>query len=110
MGTLYYGSAGREVEIGDRLLTHLKIVMLSKLRRGESFAFSWAADDDEAGGRRTIWLSSGVELEFAFSAGETPVNRAWIQALNATAERGELVAVPEPAAAGPGAPTTRTRI
>jgi hypothetical protein len=97
LGQFFYGSNGREVQIDDRLLTHLKIVILSKLRRGESFAFTWTLEPSHGEGRGTVWLSPGVEVEFRFAGSrEAGVNRAWIQALNATAERGELVVVSEP--------------
>lgn len=111
MGKFSYGSNGREIEIDDRLLTHLKIVMLSKLRRQESFAFSWVSDSEHGSGRVTVWLSPGVELEFAFDDAPSPaINRAWVQALNSTAEHGELAMVPEPPDPNKAAPSTRSRL
>jgi hypothetical protein len=110
MGKLYYGSNGHEIEIEDRLLSHLKVVMLAKLRRGESFAFSWTIDPDQGSGRGTVWLSPGVDLEFRFYGTRNPtVNRAWVQALNSTAERGELSMVAEPLDQGDGTPSTQLR-
>lgn len=46
MGKLVYDSTFT-AEFDDRLLTHLQIVIGMKLRRGESFMFSWK-DDVEA--------------------------------------------------------------
>lgn len=96
MGKLLYGTTQREIEIEDRLLAHLKIVILTKLRRGECFAFSWENDSSEGSGRGTIWLSPHIQLEFEFYGGRQPrINRTWLQALTSTAERGELHIVPE---------------
>jgi hypothetical protein len=111
MGKLYYGSNGREIEIEDRALSHLKIVMLAKLRRGESFAFSWTIDPEQGSGRGTVWLSPGVDLEFRFYGNRTPVmNRSWISALNSSAERGELTVLPEPPDTSDGHPSSQSRI
>ncbi|SMQ74980.1 hypothetical protein [Agreia sp. VKM Ac-1783] len=41
MGKLIYGDAEIEIEFDDRALTHVQLVLGSKLRRGESFFFSW---------------------------------------------------------------------
>jgi hypothetical protein len=111
MGKLYYGSNGHEVEIEDRMLSHLKVVMLAKLRRGESFAFSWTVDPEHGSGRGTVWLSPGVDLEFRFYGNRPPaLNRAWISALNSCAERGELSMVPEPADPNEGVPQLQGRL
>ena len=37
MGNLYYGTAPEPIRVPDRLLSHLKVVAATKLRRGESF-------------------------------------------------------------------------
>lgn len=96
MGKLIYG-ANRIIEIDDRALAHLKVVILTKLRRGESFAFSWDNDVDAGSGRGTIWISPGVPLEFTFFGNRRPaLNRGWIYALTTTVERGDLSLVPEP--------------
>jgi len=96
MGKLIYGT-NRTIEIDDRALAHLKVVMLTKLRRGESFAFSWDNDVEAGSGRGTIWISPGVPLEFAFFGNRRPaLNRAWLFALTTTVERGDLILVAEP--------------
>jgi hypothetical protein len=97
MGKLLYGPQQRELEIDDRALAHLKVVILSKLRRGESFAFSWENVAADGSGRGTIWLAPSIPLEFFFYGSRRPVlNRGWIQLLTSTAERGELHLTPEP--------------
>jgi hypothetical protein len=54
------------VEADDRLLAHLQVVVITKLRRRESFAVSWRQADGS--GRRTIWVNETLELVFEFSA------------------------------------------
>ncbi|MGA1835653.1 ATP-dependent DNA ligase [Herbiconiux sp. 11R-BC] len=110
MGKLLYGPQQRALEIDDRLLAHLKIVILTKLRRGESFAFSWENEVAEGGGRGTIWLNPGIPIEFTFYGGRRPaINRAWLQALTATVERGELHAMPEIEETGSASPSNQAR-
>lgn len=110
MGKLLYGSHQREIEIDDRLLAHLRIVILAKLRRSETFAFSWENDTSDGSGRGTIWLSPHIPLEFEFYGGRHPaINRAWIKDLTTTAERGELHAVPEPEDPTPANGSQQTR-
>lgn len=110
MGKLIYGTHQRELEIEDRLLAHLKIVILTKLRRTECFAFSWENDASDGSGLGTIWLSPHIPLEFDFYGRRPPrINRAWLQALTSTAERGELHAVPEMEDSDPTANHAQTR-
>jgi hypothetical protein len=97
MGKLLYGPQQRELEVDDRALAHLKVVILTKLRRGESCAFSGENDSANGSGRGTIWLSPAIPIEFFFYGSRRPaLNRLWIQMLNSTAERGELHLTPEP--------------
>lgn len=41
MGTLFYGDNRFAIGIDDRSLAHLQLVILAKLRRDESFSFTW---------------------------------------------------------------------
>ncbi len=110
MGKLLYGPQEREVEVDDRALAHLKIVILSKLRRGESFAFSWENDDEGSDGSNTLWFHPSIPLEFRFYGGRRPsLNRTWIQALASTAERGDLTLLPEPDDPHPESQTNHAR-
>lgn len=90
MGRLLYGAQEREIEIEDRSLAHLKLVIIAKLRRGESFTFSLQTQPD-AVGDATLWLHPSIPVQFIFD-GEEPrqLNRAWLEALNGTASRGDL--------------------
>lgn len=66
MGHLYYGGAAEPIDIPDRMLAHVKVVIATKLRRGESFTFNWR----DTVGRSTIWLQPAIELRFVFSSPE----------------------------------------
>ncbi|GAA0996532.1 DUF7882 family protein [Subtercola frigoramans] len=98
MGKLVYGDAGTEIEFDDRVLTHLQIVIGAKLRRRESFFFSWKDDPSVGDGRSSIWLDSSVPLYFRFSGSRVPtINRDWITAMTASANSGAgLTFIEEP--------------
>jgi hypothetical protein len=115
VGTLFYGSPSLELQFDDWTLSHLQVVIGSKLRRGESFFFSWAkvtdgdgeeaVDEQRAGdartieeGKSTVWLSPGVPLMFTYSVGQAPnLNMTWLHRLAEAANSGRgLVLLPEP--------------
>ena len=70
MGSLFYGSSERPVQIPDGVLAHIKVVIATKLRRGESFTMSWRHLDGEEGGRSTIWIQPSIPLRFVFGSVE----------------------------------------
>ncbi|MPT13716.1 MAG: ATP-dependent DNA ligase [Microbacterium sp.] len=94
---IYEGST--KVEVEDRALRHLQLVITAKLRRGEPFPYSWEEDASIGGGRITVWLHAGSSLVFKYVGSRQPeVNRAWVDALAYTANSpGGLYLVPEPA-------------
>jgi len=98
MGSLIYGSAGIEVEFDDRVLEHLQIVIATKLRRRESFFFSWRDARKVGDGRSSIWLDPGIPLYFKYSGGRVPsVNREWLVELTASSNSSSgLVLTDEP--------------
>ena len=49
MGKFTY-EGGQKVEIEDRALTHVQLVITAKLRRGEPFPFTWREDVSIGGG------------------------------------------------------------
>ena len=51
MGLIFYGNSPDPIEVDDRTLAHLKVVIALKLRRNESFTLSWRHPD--ATGRST---------------------------------------------------------
>ncbi|UOQ87725.1 hypothetical protein MUN74_10445 [Agromyces endophyticus] len=96
MGTIYYGS-GMSTRIEDRTLAHLKVAIVSKLRRNESFTLSWAHPDDHPEGRSTLWLHPAIPLRFVFDEPEAPqLNREWLEQLMRSANStGGIQLVPE---------------
>ncbi len=86
MGTIYYGGSATPVHVEDRALAHLKVVVATKLRRGESFTLSWQHPADAERGRSTIWLHPSIPLRFVFDEPETPeLSREWLEALSQSA-------------------------
>ncbi|GGF23231.1 DUF7882 family protein [Subtercola lobariae] len=103
MGYLLYGSPAVVVEFDDRALAHLRVVIIAKLRRNESFTFDYALPPEHGSGRVSLWLHPAIGLQFVFRSGHAPdMNRAWIEVLvrGANTARGlQLLPEPEPAAA-----------
>ncbi|HWS49947.1 MAG TPA: hypothetical protein VN241_02960 [Microbacterium sp.] len=83
MGRLYYGAdEAPPIQIDDRALAHLKIVIATKLRRNESFTLSWRHPEGDSPGRSTIWLHPSIPLRFVFQEPEPPeLSRQWIEDL-----------------------------
>lgn len=85
MGSLTYDSK-LTVEFDDRVLLHLQAVISSKLRRNESFFFSWKSINDVGDGRTSIWLNATIPLAFAYETSQpTMINRDWVEALAVSA-------------------------
>jgi len=83
---LLYGDSGRQIEFDDRVLAHLQIVISTKLRRHESFFFSWKDDPVVGNGRSSIWLAPSIPLFFKFAtASRHIINREWIDELTTSA-------------------------
>jgi len=98
MGAMIYGSPAMELEFDDRTLSHLQVAIGSKLRRGESFFFSWLEVQKNADSRSSVWLSPGIPLMFKYSGGRSPrLNMVWLRALEEAANSGRgLILLPEP--------------
>jgi hypothetical protein len=95
VGTIYYGGSATPIDIDDRALAHLKVVIATKLRRGESFTVSWTHPDDHPGGRTTLWLHPSIPLRFTFDEAEPPeLSRDWLEELaNSAHSSGGIVLV-----------------
>ena len=77
MGRLHYGET-KSFVFDDRLLTHLRTVILGKLNLQESLVFTWSDDD----GQHSIWLHPAATVHFEFDSETTPeINPAWIEQL-----------------------------
>ncbi|MBB2975300.1 hypothetical protein FHX49_000866 [Microbacterium endophyticum] len=86
MGTIYYGGSEAPIHIEDRALAHLKVVIATKLRRGESFTVSWRHPDEDENGRSTIWLHPSIPMRYVFDDPEpAALSREWIEELSASA-------------------------
>ena len=103
MGRFVYEGTTR-IEVEDRALSHLQLVITAKLRRGEAFNFSWREDQSIGGGRTTVWLHPRSSLVYRFLGSRQPsINRRWIEALAFTANAPTglyLVAEPPEASSG----------
>ena len=99
MGYLSYDN--HDFTIDDRTLAHLHVVIVNKLRHGQSFAMSWKDSSSSGGGRTSIWLHPMVSIRFHFDGSRTPaLNRDWLALLadSADSSRGLVVESEEHAA------------
>ncbi len=84
MGKFVYNTAVNSFEVDDRTLAHLRIVVMNKLRRSESFMFTLAMSDGS--GSRSFWMNSAIPIQFHFFGGRNPrLNHAWVEDLIAAA-------------------------
>ena len=85
MGSLEYGN--KTIEFDDRVLAHIQIVIVRKLRRGESFLLSWKDTAETGHGRSSIWVHPAIPLYFKFHGGRSPsVNPVWLAELTLSAD------------------------
>lgn len=85
LGKLTYDSR-LTADFEDRALAHIQLVIGAKLRRGESFYFSWVDEAHTGGGRSTIWLNPGIPLAYKYAGNRvTSFNRLWVEALSESA-------------------------
>ena len=78
MGQLLYGTSSEAFELDDRILAHVEIVTLAKLRRREPFAIQLEMPD---GGRATLWVGPDSQVQFRFGPGDHEINRSWLEVL-----------------------------
>ena len=98
MGTLVYDGRSAVITVDDRVLAHLRLVILAKFRRQESFSFSWTLGAVNGSGRGTVWLSPAIPVYFQFDGSKEPaINKEWIDALMTAANSpAGLSVIPEP--------------
>ena len=98
MGRLYYGTQAEAVELDDRALMHLQLVILTKLRRSEQFAFTWDRPIDQGSGRQTLWVEPSIPLRFVYERRTSgDFNREWVDRLMGSANGPNgLTVLPEP--------------
>lgn len=100
MGVLVYGGQ-KAIEFDDRLLAHLEIVIVSKLRRHEGFLLSWKDDAGPDSGRVAIWLDPAIPLVFNYEQIPGEINRAWLESLIAASNSTRGIIVSEEPASRP---------
>ena len=87
MGTLTYGESQR-FEFEDRLLAHMKLAIIAKLLRHESFLLNWTIPPEQGSGRVSLWISRDMLLAFRFVGSRPPaINLRWVEALTLTSAR-----------------------
>ena len=72
MGTLFYGAGRLAINVDDRLLTHLKTVILTRLRRHEPVILNWRDAVEMGDGRTTVWIDHSTDLLFHFVGSRRP--------------------------------------
>lgn len=96
MGVLLYnGAVG--IQVDDRALRHLQVVIEAKLRNRQSFPLQWS--DDVAGltGWGSAWIAPGIPLSFVYEGEPGPLDRGWLERLAAAANGPGLRVIPEEA-------------
>ncbi len=84
MGQLFYKGAEGPIEIEDRTLAHLRLVFMTKLRRGEPFLF--ITTSPHGNWPREFWIHPSLPLQFHFVGSRPPqINTRWIDALMGSA-------------------------
>jgi len=103
MGKLVYGDGEFSLELDDRLLAHLQIVIGAKLRRREAFYFTWLSDGDK---RNSVWVQHSIPLRYHYEdAQQHQINREWLETLTISANGASgLTVSTEPA---PPVPATK---
>ncbi len=72
MGKFSCGTPSSSIEFDDRVLAHLKVVILAKVSRGESFTFSWEYSAAAGSGHSSIWIHPTIPLQFDFFGSKEP--------------------------------------
>jgi hypothetical protein len=70
MGSLNYAGASALILMEDRTLAHVRAVVVTKLRRGESFALTLPERD---GATETLWMHASIPLRFHLDS-EVPLD------------------------------------
>lgn len=61
MGQLSYAGDSQIVEVDDRVLAHLRLVTVTKLRRGESFPLTLRT---AGAATETLWMHASIPVRF----------------------------------------------
>jgi hypothetical protein len=93
MGFFVYDDV-RAIRIDDRVLAHLQVVVIDKLRRQEKFVLNLKNGQALV----TMWLNAYTPMQFVYEGNRPPrINIAWIERLAGEAGlTGVLEMLPEP--------------
>jgi hypothetical protein len=79
VGKFLYNAGEFSFDMDDRVLAHLRVVFMNKLRRNEPFMFQIP---DANVGSRSMWVHAAIPISFAFSGGRNPaIDTRWIDHL-----------------------------
>lgn len=79
MGQLTYGNTTTPFQVDDELMAHLRTVMVTKLRRNESFPLTLTT---EAGQAETLWIHASIPMRFVTECEEEePLDRSILVAM-----------------------------
>lgn len=70
MGRFIYGSDHQAFDLDDRTLAHLRVVVMNKLRRRESFMLQFPSPHGV--GWHSLWVGHAVPVMFHFYGGRPP--------------------------------------
>lgn len=66
----------------DRILAHVQLLIVAKLRKQERFLLSWQIDPRQGSGRQSIWVDAGVPIGFRFAGSRSiQINQGWLEHL-----------------------------
>ena len=85
---------GLVVQIDDRVLAHLQIVIVKKLRKGDGFVMSWKDSPSVGDGRSAIWLHPTIPVHFKFEGGRVPSTKPGSPKLMASADGHAVLSSP----------------
>ncbi|EYT57694.1 MULTISPECIES: DUF7882 family protein [Microbacterium] len=72
MGQFSYAGGSVVVDVDDRVLSHLRLVTVTKLRRAESFPLTLPLAD---GGTETLWMHASIPMRFTVEVDEVELQR-----------------------------------
>jgi hypothetical protein len=75
MGFLVYDTT-REIAVEDRVLAHLQVVIIDKLRRAENFGLNLRSENRIV----MMWVTRSARLKFVYEGNRRPpINAAWVE-------------------------------
>ncbi len=95
MGTLRYDARKPAIQLPDKALQHLHVVVARKLREQQRVAVTILSEKTEP---IQVWLDARVPIVITYATGvATAINEKWIAELEATFSAAGLVLTAEPA-------------